>query len=164
MKRGQTGVMDLIVAVVIAIITITAIAISWDRFIIKLNEKNEFNDLQLKLFQISDLLVTSEGNTDQWDINSSKLSSFGLAIDDRIISRNKVGNFTKNTNDFNLTNITNLLNIETYYFFMNITFLNGSQIAYIGPNPSLNKSVVSFGRYVKYGNEPAEIITKLWKK
>ena len=164
MKKGQTGVMDLIVAVVIAIITIMAIAISWDKIIIKLNEKNEFNDLQLKLFQISDLLVTSEGNPDQWDANLSKLTSLGLAIDDRILSKNKVMNFTKDTSDFNLTNITNLLNIDSYYFFINVTFLNGSQIASIGPDPSQNKSVVSFGRYIKYGNEPAEIVTKLWKK
>ena len=165
MKKGQTGVMDLIIAVVIAIIALTAIALSWDRFIIKLNEKNEFNDLQIKLFQISDQLVTSEGNPDEWNENVSKLTSLGLAIEDRVLSMEKVHNLSKLNEGQNTTNIKKLLNIEAYEIFVNVSYLNGPQISILGPEPYQNKSVVSFIRYPKDQlGRALEVNVKLWKK
>ena len=165
MKKGQTGVMDLIVAVIIAVIALTAIALSWDRFIVKLNEKNEFNDLQIKLFQISDQLVSAEGSPDQWDENIVTLTSVGLAVEDRVLSMPKIHNLSKLNEGQNTTNLTKLLNIEGYEMFVNISYLSGPQISNLGPIPFENKSVVSFTRYAKdVSGKVVEVNVKLWKK
>src|SRR3989338_111415 len=133
-KKGQTGVFDLIVAVFIATIAIMALALSWDRSISKLNEKNEVNDLQIKLYQISDLLITSEGNKDEWDELIDKVppeypTSLGLAKQDRVLYKEKIDNLS------NIGNIEELLNIEPYGFQIVVKELRGDVIQTIGSSP-----------------------------
>ena len=165
MKKGQTGVMDLIVAVIIAVIALTAIAISWDRFIVKLNEKNEFNDLQMKLFQISDQLVSAEGSPDEWNENVGTLTSVGLAVEDRVLSLPKIHNLSKLNEAQITTDLTKRLNIEGYEIFVNVSYLSGPPINNLGPSSFENKSVVSFTRYAKdISGKVVEVNVKLWKK
>src|SRR3989344_632809 len=172
-KKGQTGVFDLIVAVFIATIAIMALALSWDRSISKLNEKNEVNDLQIKLYQISDLLITSEGNKDEWDELIDKVppeypTSLGLAKQDRVLYKEKIDNLSY------IGNIEELLNIEPYGFQIVVKELNGNLIKTIGSPPQPNSRVFIFTRYAslrekkgvgnpRYRGEQVEIITKIWK-
>ena len=174
-KKGQTGVFDLIVAVFIATIAIMALALSWDRSISKLNEKNEINDLQIKLYQISDLLITSEGNKDEWDelVPGENPTSLGLAKKDRVLYKEKIDELY-NIELLNAGEIKELLNIEPYGFQIVVKELDGDVIQTIGTNPPQNSRVFIFTRYASlrekenvanptYRGEPVEIITKIWK-
>jgi len=171
-KKGQTGVFDLIVAVFIATIAIMALALSWDRSISKLNEKNEINDLQIKLYQISDLLITSEGNKDEWDelVPGVNPTSLGLAKKDRVLYKEKIDKLST----LDISDIEELLNIEPYGFQIVVKELRGDVIQTIGIPPQANSRVFVFTRYAslkekenvvnpRYRGEPVEIITKIWK-
>ena len=172
MRKGQTGVFDLIVAVIIAIIALFALAISWDRFVIKLNDKNEYNDLQMKLFQISDLLISSEGTPTEWDIALDPVtdtSSLGIAYYDRCISQNKLQRLQ---NPFTLVNIKEKLHIETYNLFINFSRLDnfGTPITIGTPPGATDQKIISLQRYAMMDcnnegtrGEPYQITFKLWR-
>lgn len=157
-KRAQINVLDLIVALGIALILVVAIMISWDRFALKLGQKTLQNDLQTIAFQLSGVLVSTSGNPLNWESNLSNISSLGLAINDRVLTKNKVLNFT----NINYDTSKHLLNIESYWFNFNLSYINESQVVFIG-TPANGSYVVSVRRLVRYGNETAQVKISIWK-
>lgn len=175
MKRGQTGVFDLIVAIIIAVIALFALAISWDRFVLKLNEKNEYNDLQIKLFQISDILISSEGTPTEWDIAPDPVTattSLGIAYYDRCISQEKL---SKLQNPFTIIDIKEKLHVETYNLYFSLNSLDDLETPILeippeGDPESSAQKVISLQRYVMLNcnnegtrGEPYQVTFTLWK-
>jgi len=173
MRKGQTGVFDLIVAVIIAIIALFALAISWDRFVIKLNDKNEYNDLQMKLFQISDLLISSEGTPTEWNLAGdldSETTSLGIAYHDRCISEEKL-NLVKDPSNFDEIKVK--LHIETFNLYIAFNKLDDLETpeTTIGSTPvSSDQKIISLQRYAMMDcnnegtrGEPYQITFKLWR-
>ncbi len=157
-KKAQVNILDLIIALSIALILIVAIMISWDRFAIKLGKKTLQNDLQVIAFQLSDQLLSNTGTPVNWETNTSNISSLGLAIEDRILSRNKVLNFTM----INYDTIKSLLNIENYWFNFNLSYLDENQVVFVG-TPANGSYVVNIRRLVRYDNRTAQVKISIWK-
>lgn len=66
-KRGQAAITDLFVAVGIFIILITITSVLWNLYNVRLLNRLEYDDLVVKSFEISDLLLKTPGQPDNWD-------------------------------------------------------------------------------------------------
>ena len=157
-KKAQINILDLIIALSIALILIVAIMISWDRFAIALGKKTLQNDLQVLAFQLSDELLENTGTPINWENNLGNISSLGLAVEDRKLSKNKVLNFTNIS--YNTTK--KLLNIENYWFNFNLTSLDGTQVVFVG-TPANGTYVTNIRRLVRYDNQTMQVKISVWK-
>src|SRR3989344_8213091 len=108
MKKAQLFTTDLFIALSIFIILIGIVFLTWARYNAKLNEDINFEDMQIKAFQITDLLTKTEGYPSAWEKNISSLEVIGLMESERNLSLAKTQNFT--SLDYNLTR--QLFNIE----------------------------------------------------
>ncbi len=66
-KKGQAAITDLFVAVGIFIILITITSVLWNLYNVRLLNRLEYDDLVVKSFEISDLLLKTPGEPDNWD-------------------------------------------------------------------------------------------------
>ncbi len=151
-KKAQLAMIDLMVAIGISLIMIAAIVISWNNITNEINSKRNLDDMQIKILQISDVLISSAGTPNSWEENSSNMQSLGFAYTDRILSANKL----KNASNMDYGNISRLLQIQKYQIAVNITYLNNSNIYSIGNNSSPSKSIITLNRLAILRNETRE--------
>lgn len=151
-KRSQASMLDLFMGAFLFIILITFVMITWNNYNNRLYERLIYEQIELKTFQVSDLLVRSSGSPTNWEDNISSLKVIGLADKDRILSTNKVAAFVNLSND----NVTKILNLENYNFYFKL----GSYISGSTPNGTIS---VSLRRYVIFENATEEIQFILWK-
>ncbi len=67
MKKGQAGITDLFVAVAIFIILITITSVLWNLYNVRLLNRMEYEEVVVKSFEVSDLLLKTPGEPDNWD-------------------------------------------------------------------------------------------------
>ena len=149
MKKAQLFTTDLFIALSIFIILIGIVFLTWARYNAKLNEDINFEDMQIKAFQITDLLTKTEGYPIAWEKNISSLEVIGLMESERNLSLAKVQNFT--SLDYNLTR--QLFNIELYDFYFTIKSINGSKLLQYGVIN--DEELVNLRRIANYGNQKA---------
>jgi len=149
-KKGQTSMIDMLIASFLFIGLVTLIMVTWTNYNNRLNERLVYDQIQIKAFQVSDLLVKSPGSPTNWEENISSLKVIGLADTDRILSRNKINAFANN-----LTNetIKKTLNLEDYnfYFLLNDTTFGipPVKIYETGSKPNSTSTIaVNIRRYV----------------
>lgn len=156
-KKAQIVTTDLFIAVVIFTILMSIIVVSWGRYTTKLDDKLNYEEMQIRAFQISNLLVKSNGNPSNWE-NGGNIESLGLAARDRILSSSKVDAFV----NLSYGNITKLLGIRNYDFYFKLKDSENNSLALKGNIPS-GDFAVSLRRYVIYENEDAVMEFTLWK-
>ncbi|MBI2670844.1 hypothetical protein HYX18_02615 [Candidatus Woesearchaeota archaeon] len=156
-KKSQVNILDLIVAMSIALMLIVAILISWDRFVLILGKKTAQNDLQIVAFQLSDILISNTGTPENW--SSGSVSSLGLAIEDRRLTKDKLQNFSA----ISYNDIKSLLKIQNFDFNLNLSYLNESQVFFVGADDISAKSLVRIRRLVWYNGTTTQLKISLWK-
>ena len=66
-KKGQAAITDLFVAIGIFIVLITITSVLWNLYHIRLINRMDHDDIVVKTFQVSDLLLKTSGSPDNWD-------------------------------------------------------------------------------------------------
>ena len=151
-KKAQMSMVDLFMAISIFIILIIAIALLWYNYKVKLAEDFAYEDLQVKAFQVSDLLVKSPGKPSKWEDNISSLGVIGLAESDRVLSKEKVEAFENISHNLGVKT----LNLGGYNYYFELGSANGG----LQPNGDI---VFTIKRYVLYEGQEKVFEFTLWK-
>ena len=148
MSKGQIIMNDLFIALSLFLVVIVFTVLLFNNYSVHLNEEIETNDMLITAFQISDVLVSNSGYPSKWEENISSTKNIGLATKDRIISKDKLNNFT------NLDYDTSRGLLKLYYdFYINLKDLDNNTIASYG---YINgEKVVNVKREVFYEGEEA---------
>ncbi|MBL7100753.1 MAG: hypothetical protein ISS23_02240 [Nanoarchaeota archaeon] len=158
MRKAQIASIDLFIAITIFLILAAATIYTWNLYTVRLNESLEYEKMQLIVFQITDLLVKSQGHQTGWEENPANVGVIGLAQDDRILSQDKVTAFTNL--DYNLSK--ERLNIEPYDYKFKIKTLSGSVVQESGLAFDGDTSII-IERYILLEDEKRIMEFSLWK-
>lgn len=154
-SKAQIALTDLFVALFIFSILIIFITLTWNRYNLRLTGGLETEEMMIKAFQVTDVLVESSGSPSDW--NSTNVETIGLASHDRILSTTKVNKFI----NLPLNQTKTIFKIKTYDFYFSLTPIGGEIITY-GNIPAGKKHIVA-KRYVIYENGPAILQFTLWR-
>src|SRR3989344_9407637 len=94
-KSGQAAVTDLFIAISVFIILITITTLTWNLYNIRLTSRFDYDEMMLKGFQVSDLLVKSKGIPANWHVsyNTTLPQVIGLSENERILSAERIDAF-----------------------------------------------------------------------
>lgn len=164
---------DLFVAISIFFLVFGMLVFSWSWYSGELIKRVAYKDLQIKVLQVSELLVKTPGAPSSWEKmpNSNNIETLGLAKDSNMVSSSKIAKLT-DVNFITNNRIKEILNIEIYNFYFRITEedgspkYEGSALIERGQQPVTNKSVASIRRPILYENEGDRAILEfvLWEK
>ena len=157
-NKAQIAVTDLFVAIFIFIALLISIFVTWNIYITRIEQRDNYNNILSNAVQITDTLVKSPGKPINWEQNNATAEIIGLASSDRNLSERKVNAFVTLT--YNTTK--DLLNIKRYDFKFTLININNSALIEYGLN-STGNNTVSIRRIVWYGNATAFMDFKLWK-
>jgi len=172
MRKAQTGSTDLFVAITIFTLLFVLIVLTWNNYAITLNSKFDFQEIQIKAFHISELLVKTAGSPSLWEDQEdpSRIVELGLAKKPNVISKEKAVRII-DSNFLDKEDIRDILNINSYNFTINITDPNGvikqengNPLSFGDTQPTVKQSVVIIKRPVLYETENAILKVVLWKK
>lgn len=155
-RRAQLIAIDLFFAFIIISILLVAIFLTWNQYLVRLDERVQYSNMAIKAMQLADTFVKSPGYPLEW--NSSNVEVIGLAIDDRQISTEKMNNFTNMTE----SSIKDIMKIENYDFYFTLKAFDGSINITHGSNIT-GKQSVAIRRYVIYENKSSELLFALWE-
>ena len=163
-NKSQVGIIDLLIATSIILILLTLIMISWVTYTNKQTQNIAYDTMQIKAFQIADLLVNSPGSPSAWENyqNIIEINVTGLATQSKNLSETKVNSF-KNLTDNSYDTTKSLLNIRSYEFYLELKTLSDLTLITIGLAPDSEKNSVTIKRNVLYKNDKAILEITLWK-
>ncbi len=98
---------------------------------------DEFDELVVKTAFVNSRLLSSPGEPSNW--TQASVLQLGLALNRVVIEPDKLASFL-NLSQTNLSRTTELLGIQGYRFYFNLTHLNGSTLSINAP--SFNGSAV----------------------
>ena len=157
-KKSQIVMTDLVVAVFIFLFLVLLVFSMWSFQNMRLQDNLNFEDMQVKAFQISNILVKSKGTPTDWENNYTTAEMVGLAEQDRILSKVKVTNFTK----MPYSNVSTLLKLGKYNTSLNISDLDGNTVTSFG-NKTSGKNVVEIKRFVRYNDQTNILSLRIWE-
>lgn len=172
-KRGQAAVTDLFIAISVFIILITIITLTWNLYNIRLTSRLDYDEMMLKGFQVSDLLVKSKGVPANWQNNYNKTTPrqtpadinppqiIGLADNERILSPEKIDAF-KDISDANPQIVKDALKVNLYNYYFVIRNQTGVPLLNTGLFPA-GKYAVNLARIVLYKDQPVIMEFAIWK-
>lgn len=166
---------DLFIAISVFIILITITTLTWNLYNIRLTTRFDYDEMMIKGFQTSDLLVKSKGIPGDWHTSYNTTNPrdpitgccikpqqlIGLADNERVLSVERVAAF-KDISDANPQIIKNALKINLYNYYFVIRNQTGSPITNTGFFPS-GKYAVNLARIVLYNDQPAIMEFAIWK-
>ena len=160
-KKGQVAVLDLFISAVIFGVLVSTIMLTWNEYNIRIEKHIGYNDLVIKTFHITDLLVQYPGKPTAWErprpvmgdiFPQPSPTTIGLAAEENIIDEYKLNRFLSK----NYNHTRDNFNIMNYDFYFKITNLDGSDLdPPIELGIQKNKTIVSVKRLVIYKNEEA---------
>ena len=157
-KKGQTQIIDLMIAFSIFFIALIAIFGYFNFYSARLQENIFGEDLHEKAFMFTEIIL-SDGKPENW--NYSNVQIIGLTKYDRHIEARK---FDTLRNSVTYTNARNLSGLSGFEFLINLTKFDGSPIGSYGSAEDLSgKEVISLRRVVFYGNDTARLEVKVWR-
>src|SRR3989344_3907752 len=173
--KGQAAVTDLFIAISVFIILITITTLTWNLYNIRLTSRFDYDDMMLRGFQVSDLLVKSKGIPPDWHISYNTtypnprgsnadikpLQLIGLADNERVLSPQRVDAF-KDISDANPQIVKDALNINLFNYYFVIRNQTGIPLLNTGLFPS-GKYAVNLARIVSYNNQPVIMEFAIWK-
>lgn len=159
-KKAQVAVLDLFIAAVIFGILITIMMTTWNEYNVKIDKHLEYNDLIIKTYHITDLLVHYPGKPSAWEGPAIALDMgpqfptdmIGLAHKDGVLEAGKLNVFLQKP----YNESREMLNIRGYNYLFQLTRVDGSEF-----DPPIVKgeigegAIVSVRRLVLYNGEEA---------
>lgn len=136
-KKSQVVVYDMLFATIVVVGLALTMFFMWSHIETRLEEKTSYNDMQAAAFQISDILVKSQGRPLSWE-NSSNVYAIGLANYDRELSKEKIEAFI----NMNYRDSKKLLLLPYDYYLTikttNNTIIKEGGFSYIGGKKVVN--------------------------
>jgi len=165
-KKTQLIAIDLIIAVTIFIfIIVINIFPLWNIYEVKLNERIDKTKMELKSFQIADILIKTPGIPNGWETlnDEEEIISLGLAMRNKEVLKEKTEKFTQLSEE----TIKTKLKIKEYNFYFSLKTLDNNEIGSKGSIPQNPKRVFSIKDYVLYNDngikQDAIMEIKVWK-
>ena len=158
-KKSQVAVTDMFIALFISTILIIVIVFAWNRYTVILGDNVEYTEMQIIAFQVSDLLVKTKGEPEDWENSPDNVDVIGLTSSDRELSKEKVNAFINLS--YSITSKS--LGTELYSHYFQLKSINGTKLAEHGAGFPRNRSVVNVQRIVRYENEEAVVEFAIWK-
>lgn len=156
--RGSTTI-EFIISVGIFISAVIIVASEVTYTLPAQHENAVQQKIMNKAYQISEILMFTEGWPKNWDsLDSSQISFIGLTADEKyVLNKTKIDAINHKCSN-NYRNISNLLTQnKKMSFFMNITS-GGSQMLYCGPPvDSLFSNTYSLTRYAIVNDSIAKV-------
>ena len=157
-KKGQAAITDLFVAIGIFIVLITITSILWNLYNIRLQNRMIYDDLVIKGFQISDLMLKTPGKPDNWDVlilsdditDVNDIYYVGLVEGELKIPRNKTLGLSKLEEE----NISRIFHAGQYRLGIRIRDADGGDLYSVGRVSGSSKYSVNLGRNVMYQEIP----------
>lgn len=158
------------------IILITIITLTWNLYNIRLTSRFDYDEMMLKGFQVSDLLVKSKGVPADWQNNYNITTPrplppnpadilppqiIGLADNERILSPEKIDAF-KDISDAHPQIVKDALKINLYNYYFVIRNQTGMPLLNTGLFPA-GRYAVNLARIVLYNNQPVIMEFAIWK-
>jgi len=157
-KKAQISTTDLFVAIFVFMILLTAILVTWNVYSDRLNEGILYENLLLNAFYITDTLVKTQGQPDNWIVGD--IQTIGLADTDRSLSKTKVNQFV--SMDYNTAK--EIFNVERYDFYFQIEDPNGANLIDPYGTIGVGENIVRISRLVIYDGGPAYVRFTLWEE
>ena len=154
-KRGQAAVTDLFVAVAIFITLVTITTATWNLYGTRLNSRITYDDMVVKAYQVSDILLKTGGEPNNWetfDFSSgvSGVGYVGLIDNDRHIPYEKIVGLI-NLYDYDSgISLSNMFSLGQYDFGVNILDAGGSSIYSFGGAVAGARYTVNLARTMIY--------------
>jgi hypothetical protein len=145
-KKAQIIVYDFMAGFVIFTVLIVITSMFWFRAMGQVESDREL-DLKLNTArQISQILAKTQGNPLRWEVDYvenciARDCAIGLAIDDNVLSKQKIDAFIELSTGDGYNRTRELLNIGKYDFYFQYRTIEGSLLNYSGKDPSENMSV-----------------------
>ncbi len=157
MKKGQAAVTDLFVAIGIFIVLITITTVLWNLYNIRLANRVDYDGLAIKAFQVSDLLLKTPGNPDNWDYlvlnegaDSTAIEHIGIIQGELKVPYNK----TLALAALNETEIKKTFHASQYRLGIRIRNANSTEIYNVGKVSGTSKFAVNLARNILYQKSP----------
>lgn len=146
---------DLFVAVGIFIILITITSVLWNLYNVRLINRLEYDDLVVKSFEISDLLLKTPGEPDNWDyliltgaITAEEIKFVGLVEEELKIPFNK----TQGMDILEEEAIRGIFHAGQYRLGIRIRNSTAGEMYVMGKVSGGSKFSVNLGRDILYQN------------
>src|SRR3989344_4111556 len=126
-KKTQLIAIDLIIAVTIFIfIIVINIFPLWNIYEVKLNERIDKTKMELKSFQIADILIKTPGIPNGWETlnDEEQIIIPGLAMRNKEVLKEKTEKFTQLSEE----TIKTKLKIKEYNFYFSLKTLDNNEI------------------------------------
>ncbi len=158
-KKGQAAITDLFVAIGIFIVLITITSVLWNLYHIRLINRMDHDDIVVKTFQISDLLLKTSGNPDNWDYlvlnegaNSENIEFIGIIDEEYKIPYDKYDALSKLGED----EIKEVFHAGQYRFGLRIKDADSAIFFSVGKMSGGGKFSVNLARDIMYEPGPGE--------
>lgn len=129
---GQVVLMDLIFAFVIFVVLYGITIYMWNGLTETLRIAVIRYHMQQRAMQAADLLVKSDGRIARWQADHSSMYVPGLAITDRVLSAEKVGNHTR----LGYEGLKTSLRLREFEMLLRIQRLDGNILTEMGLIPA----------------------------
>jgi len=156
-KKGQAAITDLFVAIGIFIVLITITSVLWNLYHIRLINRMDHDDIVVKTFQVSDMLLKTPGSPDNWDYlvleqgaNSDAIDFIGIIDEEYKIPYDKITALVALRED----EIKEVFHAGQYSFGLRIKDANSNIVFSVGKMSGGGKFSVNLARDVMYEPTP----------
>jgi hypothetical protein len=155
-KQGQAAITDLFVAIGIFIVLITITSVLWNLYHIRLINRMDHDDIVVKTFQVSDMLLKTPGSPDNWDYlvsqgaTSSDIEFIGVIDEEYKIPYNKITALMNLGED----EIKKVFHAGQYNFGLRIKDANSAIVFSVGKMSGGGKFSVNLERDIMYEPTP----------
>jgi len=169
-KKSQAAITDLFIAIAIFIVLIIVTTTLWNLYNVRLINRMAYDDIVIKSFQVSDMLLKTPGNPVNWEneywdnlgFDQTEIDGIrypGLIERDIFVPYRKI----RALEDFNETSMQEKFHAGQYRFSIKVVNLTGDTINSFGNPGGSSTFSINLARSVMYqeseasGYEPAVI-------
>jgi hypothetical protein len=161
-KKGQAAITDLFVALAIFIVLIIVTTTIWNLYNVRLRNRMAYDDIAIKSFQVSDILLKTGGNPLNWNSfywDDGKFSQVeidniiypGLIERDLFVPYEKI----KALEEFNESNIKEVFHSGRYNFGIRVINSTGEVIYNMGHIGGNNKFSINLAKDIMFQKSAA---------
>jgi hypothetical protein len=156
-KKSQAAITDLFIALAIFVVLIIVTTTIWNLYNVRLRNRMSYDDIVIKSFQVSDMLLKTAGNPSNWDsmywnnedFSPAEVESIiypGLMEKDLFISYDKI----KALREFNESNIKKKFHAGQYNFGIKVMNSTGGMMYSLGHSGGTSKFSINLARDVMF--------------
>jgi hypothetical protein len=162
-QRGQAVSFDFAIAIFVFVLAFVSLAALWQASLDDFINAREFQDMQTTAFLLSETLVETRGNPENWEhFSFQDVNVFGLAEKDRVLDREKILRLNSYLSaDYDSTR--EKLRLPLYGIYIRIDSLDqGTADINMGVSPPEGHFVANIRRIVDYNGSEAKFDVMLY--